>query len=80
MVISKMSKIETKGVLGEKTYKLLRRIPIEVIEIDSKNRVVLRLLRHIDEKDAQTLYDALDQTLKEDRAIEKEDANKIFGR
>lgn len=59
--------LKTKGVLGEKTFKLLRRIPIEAIEIDSENRVILRLLRHIDKEDAQTLLNAVTKTVKEDR-------------
>ena len=67
--------IKTKGVLGEKTFKLLKGIPIETIEIDEENHVVLRLLRHIDKEDAKTLFWALDQTLKQDRDNQKEILN-----
>lgn len=70
---------ETKGVLGEKTFKLLRRIPIESVEIDENNRVVLRLLRHVDRRDAQSLLVAVEETLKQDRLDEKKDADRIVG-
>lgn len=58
--------LKTKGLLGEKTYKLLGKIPIESIEIDSENRVVLRLLKHINKADAQTLLKAITKTVYED--------------
>lgn len=66
--------IKTRGVLGEKTFQLLRRIPVETIEVDEQDRVVLRLLRHIDKSDATNLFWALDQTLKQDRVTEKQEA------
>jgi hypothetical protein len=67
------------GVLGEATYKLLRRIPIENIGVDGESRVVLRLLRHVDKKDATTLLNAIKKSLKKDRESEREEIKSILG-
>ena len=70
--------LETKGVLGEATFKLLRRIPVENIEVDAENRVVLRLLRHIDQQDATTLLNAVEESLQKDRKEEQEEAKRLY--
>ena len=70
--------LETKRVLGEATFKLLRRIPVENIEVDAENRVVLRLLRHIDQQDATTLLNAVEESLQKDRKEEQEEAKRLY--
>jgi len=69
--------LQTKGVLGEETYKLLRRIPVERVKIDSQKRVTLHLLRHIDKKDATTLLKAVNMALRKDRRMERKELGSV---